>query len=195
KNGRPTACWVGRDEYERQHRSGRVVEDRDLRKSCNRVADALRRLVADDASTDRSDGGEELLRLVGPMTTGRTKKIARDERPRTAHEDLWRLVDETARKPADFGICRRADRRQERGLGIRVDERRTDDERTNRSPVVRRRCRTTSADYGQQRPRCAALESGRRVDGQGERSRFCLSVGRCQRTGRASAVRQATPKA
>ncbi|KAG2786995.1 hypothetical protein JG687_00005550 [Phytophthora cactorum] len=72
---------------------------RDLRKSCNSVADALRRLVADDAPTDRSDGDEELLRLVGPMTTGRTKKIARDERPRTAHEDLWRLVGETARTP------------------------------------------------------------------------------------------------
>ncbi|KAG3154732.1 hypothetical protein PI126_g9478 [Phytophthora idaei] len=114
----------------------------DLRKSCNSVADALRRLVADDAPTDRSDGDEELLRLVGPMTTGRTKKIARDERPRTAHEDLWRLVGETARNPADFGICRRADRRQERGLGIRVDKRRTDDKRTNWSPVVRRRCRS-----------------------------------------------------
>ncbi|KAG6967690.1 hypothetical protein JG688_00006180 [Phytophthora aleatoria] len=46
----------------------------------NRVADALRRLVPDDVSTDRSDGEEASRQLVGLMTKSRTNKIARNER-------------------------------------------------------------------------------------------------------------------
>ncbi|KAG6956144.1 hypothetical protein JG688_00011546 [Phytophthora aleatoria] len=124
------------------------------------VADALHRLVADDASRDRRGGDEELQRLVGPTTKGRTKKIARNERSRTVHDDLWRLVGETARKPAALWNL----------------------------PASRQTARTRTEN-----PRWRA-EDGRRVDGQGERSRVCLSVGRCQRTGRAPAVRWATPK-